>query len=282
VALRLSGTPSTPRTSATPHGSSSRWVASRRPGSSRGSGCRSSACGPGTRSPSFPPSWCCCRRGCRSTSTTSRAGRARRSWALSVVCAHRPVHDLDFGIDELRTGVVEHHPRSLRSWSGRFDELDRLLHRYERRPIRWLRRIALRRAEGWILQRQEADGSWGGIQPPWVYSLIALHEQGYALEHPALRAGIEGLDGFTIEDDMGRRIEACPVPRLGHGAHGVRARRRGLRSRRSRLGDCSSVPPPRRGRGAWRLVRAPPRARARRWLVLRVRERQLPRRRRLS
>ena len=32
-------------------------------------------------------------------------------------------------------------------------------------------------AERWILQRQEADGSWGGIQPPWVYSLIALHLQ---------------------------------------------------------------------------------------------------------
>jgi len=132
--------------------------------------------------------------------------------ALSVVCAHRPVHTLDFGIDELRTGVVERPARSLRDWAGRFDELDRLLHRYERRPIRWLRRIALRRAERWILQRQEADGSWGGIQPPWVYSLIALREQGYPLDHPVLRAGINGLDGFTIEDDQGRRIEACQSP----------------------------------------------------------------------
>ncbi|HUD69479.1 MAG TPA: prenyltransferase/squalene oxidase repeat-containing protein, partial [Acidimicrobiales bacterium] len=132
--------------------------------------------------------------------------------ALSVVCAHRPVHRLDFGIDELRAGAVERHPRSFTSWAGRFDELDRLLHRYERRPIRWLRRIALRRAERWILQRQEADGSWGGIQPPWVYSLIALHEQGYSLDHPVLRAGIEGLDGFTVDDDKGRRIEACQSP----------------------------------------------------------------------
>ena len=132
--------------------------------------------------------------------------------ALSVVCAHRPVHALGFGIDELRTGVVERPPRSLRDWAGRFDELDRLLHRYERRPVRWLRRVALRRSERWILQRQEADGSWGGIQPPWVYSLIALREQGYPLDHPVLRAGINGLDGFTIEDDRGRRIEACQSP----------------------------------------------------------------------
>ena len=52
--------------------------------------------------------------------------------------------------------------------------LDRLLHRYERQPSRPLRRAALARAERWIVERQEADGSWGGIQPPWVYSLMAL------------------------------------------------------------------------------------------------------------
>jgi squalene-hopene/tetraprenyl-beta-curcumene cyclase len=132
--------------------------------------------------------------------------------ALSIVSAHRPVHRLAFDIAELRTGVVERHPRSLTSWGGCFGELDRLLHRYERRPIRWLRRLSLRRAERWILLRQEADGSWGGIQPPWVYSLIALRAQGYPLDHPVVRAGVVGLDGFTIEDDKGRRLEACQSP----------------------------------------------------------------------
>ena len=73
-------------------------------------------------------------------------------------------------------------------------------------------RRALRRAERWIVQRQEADGSWGGIQPPWVYSLIALHLQGYALDHPVMRAGLDGLDGFTIDDEAGRRLEACQSP----------------------------------------------------------------------
>jgi squalene-hopene/tetraprenyl-beta-curcumene cyclase len=67
-------------------------------------------------------------------------------------------------------------------------------------------------AERWIVQRQEADGSWGGIQPPWVYSLIALHLRGYAPDHPVMRAGLRGLDGFTIDDERGRRIEACQSP----------------------------------------------------------------------
>ncbi|HSS09287.1 MAG TPA: squalene--hopene cyclase, partial [Acidimicrobiales bacterium] len=80
-------------------------------------------------------------------------------------------------------------------------------------PPKWpLRRFAVSRAERWILRRQEADGSWGGIQPPWVYSLLALHLQGYPLDHPALRAGLQGLDRFTVSDARGRRLEACQSP----------------------------------------------------------------------
>jgi squalene-hopene/tetraprenyl-beta-curcumene cyclase len=132
--------------------------------------------------------------------------------ALTVVSAHQPTHQLEFGIDELRCGVRTSNKESLRTWSGRFQALDRWLHVYERHPFRPLRRVALRRAERWIVQRREADGSWGGIQPPWVYSLIALRLQGYELDHPVMRAGIEGLDSFTVEDESGRRIEACQSP----------------------------------------------------------------------
>jgi len=132
--------------------------------------------------------------------------------ALTVVSAHRPVHEMGFVIDELKSGVPASAPESLRSWAGRFQALDRVLRLYEKRPVKAVRKAALRRAERWILQRQEADGSWGGIQPPWVYSLIALRLQGYALDHPAIRAGLSGLGGFTIEDERGRRLEACQSP----------------------------------------------------------------------
>jgi squalene-hopene/tetraprenyl-beta-curcumene cyclase len=132
--------------------------------------------------------------------------------ALTIVSAHRPTHKVSFDIEELKSGRPAPASQPLSSWAGRFQALDRALRLYERRPVRFVRRAALRRAERWILKRQEADGSWGGIQPPWVYSLIALHLQGYALEHPCMRAGIEGLDGFTIEDETGRRLEACQSP----------------------------------------------------------------------
>src|SRR5581483_1488577 len=85
-------------------------------------------------------------------------------------------------------------------------------HAYERFPIRPLRRRALRAAERWVVERQERDGSWGGIQPPWVWSIAALHALGYPLDHPVLKLALDGIDTFTIEDELGRRIEACQSP----------------------------------------------------------------------
>ncbi len=137
--------------------------------------------------------------------------------ALTVVGAHRPVRPIPFGIDELRTGNHKPARSPLSTWAGRFERLDRALHWYERHPVPALRRRALARAGAWILERQEADGSWGGIQPPWVYSLIALHLLGYPMDHPAMRAGLDGIEGFTIVERPGgpdaiRRLEACQSP----------------------------------------------------------------------
>ena len=131
---------------------------------------------------------------------------------LTVVASFRPVRSLPFDVDELFTGAVRPARRSLRTWEGRFERLDQALHWWERHHPKRLRRAARRRAAEWIVARQEADGSWGGIQPPWVYSIIALHLLGYPLDHPVLRAGFDGLDRFTVWEDGTRRLEACQSP----------------------------------------------------------------------
>ncbi|HEY7952337.1 MAG TPA: squalene--hopene cyclase [Solirubrobacteraceae bacterium] len=132
--------------------------------------------------------------------------------ALSLVIALRPVHGLPFDLQELH-GPAPWAPRAAGSRKGRWlARLDSTLRVYERRPLAPLRRLALGRAERWIVRRQEADGSWGGIQPPWVYSLIALHLLGYPLDHPVMRRGIEGIEGFMIEHPSVRRLEACQSP----------------------------------------------------------------------
>jgi squalene-hopene/tetraprenyl-beta-curcumene cyclase len=144
--------------------------------------------------------------------------------ALSLVKAHRPVRSLPFDLAELHVPaftVPAREPGSRRSsWLTR---LDRVLRAYEQRPIPVLRRLALQRGERWIVRRQEADGSWGGIQPPWVYSLIALHVCGYQLDHPVMRRALAGLERFMVEDrddargvgapgGASRRLEACQSP----------------------------------------------------------------------
>jgi squalene-hopene/tetraprenyl-beta-curcumene cyclase len=136
---------------------------------------------------------------------------------LSIVRALRPVRPLGFTVDELRTGAPFSPVPNLRTRGGRLHRLDRIAVGCDR-VASWgpVRARALRRAAEWIVARQEADGSWGGIQPPWVYSLIALHLLGYPLEHPVLRAGLDGLERFTVHepapDGPMRRLEACQSP----------------------------------------------------------------------
>jgi len=150
--------------------------------------------------------------------------------ALSIVKAHRPVRPLPFDLEELRAEVATDAQASGqgpgRSLTGRrvwLGPLDQLLRAYERRPLAPLRRLALAKAERWIVRRQERDGSWGGIQPPWVYSLMALQLAGYPLEHPVVKRGLEGLERFMVEDrddsrgvgapaGESRRLEACQSP----------------------------------------------------------------------
>jgi squalene-hopene/tetraprenyl-beta-curcumene cyclase len=75
-----------------------------------------------------------------------------------------------------------------------------------------MRRVAFATAERWVRDRQEADGSWGGIQPPWVWSIIMLAALGYGLEDETLRRAIEGWQGFTIDEGDRLRPEACQSP----------------------------------------------------------------------
>lgn len=77
--------------------------------------------------------------------------------------------------------------------AGIFYIADRIFRWYNSFPWHPARRVAIRRAVKWIMDHQDEDGSWGGIQPPWVYSLISLKVLGYDLNHPVMRKGIEGF-----------------------------------------------------------------------------------------
>ena len=130
---------------------------------------------------------------------------------LLIVLSRRPVRPLGVGVPELVASGTEHRLTRVPG-SGVFWWLDHVLKAYD--GSRWQpgRDRARRALVDWICARQEADGSWGGIQPPWVYSLIALNLEGMALHHPVMRRGLDGLRRFSLDDEGGWRLQACMSP----------------------------------------------------------------------
>ena len=97
-------------------------------------------------------------------------------------------------------------------WSKALWWTDKLIGLYKKFPVQPFRGVAERKIIRWILEHQEADGSWAGIQPPWVYSLIALHTMGYGPEHDAIKIGFDGFEAFALEDDEKFSVQACISP----------------------------------------------------------------------
>jgi squalene-hopene/tetraprenyl-beta-curcumene cyclase len=148
------------------------------------------------------------------------------SWAratmmpLSILCARRACRPLpaESRLDELfpdgRDNFDYSMPRSRSgSWREVFLQADRALHAYQNFGITPGRTAAVRMVLEWIIKHQDHDGAWGGIQPPWIYSLLALHEEGYSLSHPVLKRGIAALDShWSYERDGAVYIQASESP----------------------------------------------------------------------
>ncbi len=130
---------------------------------------------------------------------------------LLVVISRRPVRALGCSLNELTVPGTEAAMTRVPG-SGPFWWADKLQKAYERMPVQPGRELSRRRLVKWIVDRQEADGSWGGIQPPWVYSLIALNLEGMDVDHPVMRRGLSGLEGFALADERGWRLQACMSP----------------------------------------------------------------------
>ncbi len=87
-----------------------------------------------------------------------------------------------------------------------------LLAAYDRRPPRTLRARAVRACTRWILAHQDAGGDWGGIFPPMMNSLLALHLEGHALSSGPMQRGLAAIERFALDDGDGLRMQACVSP----------------------------------------------------------------------
>jgi squalene-hopene/tetraprenyl-beta-curcumene cyclase len=145
---------------------------------------------------------------------------------IAVLSARRPSRPLppERRLDALfpggRAGFDYELPKkpNFDLWDRFFRKTDKVLHRLQdfgrRHGLGGLRGAAIRHVLEWIVKHQDSDGAWGGIQPPWIYSLLALHTEGYALTHPVLAKGLDALNdpGWRVDVGDATFIQATNSP----------------------------------------------------------------------
>ncbi len=145
------------------------------------------------------------------------------SWArgstvpLLVVFDQRPVYIIEpaVNLDELYAEGIQHVRWELPKagdWSDIFVWLDGAFKFAEAINFTPWRDEGIRKAEQWILERQEATGDWGGIIPAMLNSMLALRCLGYDVNDPVVRRGLQAIDNFAIETDDTYWVQACVSP----------------------------------------------------------------------
>jgi squalene-hopene/tetraprenyl-beta-curcumene cyclase len=141
---------------------------------------------------------------------------------LTVVAARRPVWPLPDGsrLEELFPCPYSEFAFAIPAKDARifslewlFLKIDRVLHKAQQRKLIPFRENAIKLCLEWIIRHQDADGAWGGIQPPWIYGLIALVNEGYALDHPVVSKGIAALAAhWSYQRNGATHIQASESP----------------------------------------------------------------------
>jgi len=137
---------------------------------------------------------------------------------LSILYAKKPFKKLsaEQGIDELFVGGRANSNLRLRfdrkkliSWRNFFICTDRLMHWAEAVHIRPLRRLALKKAEEWMLERFEMTDGLHAIYPAMLNSIIALRCLGYSEDDPQVIRARDEFEKLGIEEGP---TEDCAEP----------------------------------------------------------------------
>jgi squalene-hopene/tetraprenyl-beta-curcumene cyclase len=137
---------------------------------------------------------------------------------LAILYAKKPFKKLapEQGIDELFVGGRANAVLRLRldtkklvTWRNFFIILDRLMHLAERVHIRPLRKLAIKKAEKWLLERLEMSDGLGAIYPAMLNAIIALRCLGYSEDDPQVIRARDEFEKLGIEADA---TEDMPEP----------------------------------------------------------------------
>ena len=142
---------------------------------------------------------------------------------LSIIYAKKPFKKLspEQGIDELFLGGRENANLHLRwdskhpiSWRNFFLFWDRVAHLAERVHIRPLRKVALRRAEQWMLDHFERSDGLGAIYPAMLNAIVALRYLGYSQDDPQVIRAMDEFEKLGLDFPDGEPNYPTPTFRM--------------------------------------------------------------------
>jgi squalene-hopene/tetraprenyl-beta-curcumene cyclase len=136
---------------------------------------------------------------------------------LSILCSlkKRAANPRDIHIQELFT-VPPNEERNyfpIRTRLNRFFlVLERTTSVFEPYIPPFFRRMAIRRAESWMIERLNGDSGLGGIFPAIVNAYEALAALGYPYEHPYRKQCRDALQGLLVEQGESTWCQPCVSP----------------------------------------------------------------------
>jgi squalene-hopene/tetraprenyl-beta-curcumene cyclase len=139
---------------------------------------------------------------------------------LAIINHFKPTRPLNHGInlDELYPEGFHERDLALRpdperfTWRNFFLWLDKLHKFVENNNLRPFRKLALKKAETWMLERFEGSHGLAAIFPAMLNALIALKALGYPDDHPQVVRAERELKNLEHEEEHTVRIEPCFSP----------------------------------------------------------------------
>ena len=138
---------------------------------------------------------------------------------LTILYALRPHWPLPehARVGELFRNPSRHIPafdwdRKIVTWRNLFLAIDRLFKLHESLPWRPFRKMALARAQKWLLEHLERSEGLGAIYPAMLNSLFALLAMGFPADDPLTARELAHLRGFEVEKGDTISLQPCLSP----------------------------------------------------------------------
>jgi squalene-hopene/tetraprenyl-beta-curcumene cyclase len=166
---------------------------------------------------------------------------------LAIINHFKPTRPLDHGtnLDELYPEGFHERDLALRpdperfTWRNFFLWLDKLHKFVENNNLRPFRKLALKKAEAWMLERFEGSHGLAAIFPAMLNALIALKAMGYPDDHPQVVRAERELKALEHEEEHTVRIEPCFSPVWDSAIVAICLRESGIPADHPRLKQCA-------------------------------------------